>query len=240
MAVMRAGTTNAVARWRPDHAGHTASTFPGNPTPPQRDATRLNASPRCGARTRRGDACRAPAVGGRARCRMHGGARGSGGQPGNRNAWRHGLYDRAAKAENRRHQALLRSARALLHRIEAQRCGGPLGAPADGGHIFGGVQPPATNPGVHGLVCQVSSPGYPDPAKNAPPPDRQGGEGDAGQSGCAAAAAGRADVDPLASPSGGVLAVARSNRPPDCFIAGPHAPLDAGQGRDGRPRGAPP
>jgi len=36
------------------------------------------ASPRCGAKTRSGGACRSPAVHGKKRCRMHGGAPGSG------------------------------------------------------------------------------------------------------------------------------------------------------------------
>jgi hypothetical protein len=36
------------------------------------------ASLRCGAKTRSGQPCRAPAVHGKRRCRMHGGARGSG------------------------------------------------------------------------------------------------------------------------------------------------------------------
>ncbi|MGC1319451.1 MAG: HGGxSTG domain-containing protein [Pseudolabrys sp.] len=35
-------------------------------------------SPRCGARNRRGGFCRSPAVSGKRRCRMHGGAPGSG------------------------------------------------------------------------------------------------------------------------------------------------------------------
>ena len=89
---------------------------------------------------------------------MHGGARGSGGQPGNRNAWRHGLFDRVAKAENRRHQALLRTARALLHRVEEQGRGRPLTAPPIGHPIWGQQQPSATNPGVHGLECHLSPP----------------------------------------------------------------------------------
>jgi len=41
------------------------------------------ASPRCGARTRSGKPCRSPAVRGRRRCRMHGGAPGSGAPRGN-------------------------------------------------------------------------------------------------------------------------------------------------------------
>ena len=48
----------------------------------------------CGARTRRGSPCRSPAVKGRRRCRMHGGAAGSGAPAGNRNAFRHGRYSR--------------------------------------------------------------------------------------------------------------------------------------------------
>ena len=42
-----------------------------------RNAGPMLASPRCGAKTRSGGACRSPAVSGRKRCRMHGGARGS-------------------------------------------------------------------------------------------------------------------------------------------------------------------
>jgi len=45
-------------------------------------------APRCGARTRKGTNCRCPAVAGRKRCRMHGGAPGSGAPPGNVNALR--------------------------------------------------------------------------------------------------------------------------------------------------------
>lgn len=50
----------------------------------------LASVPRCGARTRAGTPCRSPAAHGRARCRMHGGARGSGAPRGNRNALKHG------------------------------------------------------------------------------------------------------------------------------------------------------
>ena len=54
----------------------------------------MHLSPRCGARTRSGTPCRSPAVQGKRRCRMHGGAIGSGARPGNRNALRHGRYTR--------------------------------------------------------------------------------------------------------------------------------------------------
>jgi glucans biosynthesis protein len=54
---------------------------------------RLKAAPRCGARTRSGHPCRAPAVNGKRRCRMHGGAKGSGAPFGPRNgAYRDGAH----------------------------------------------------------------------------------------------------------------------------------------------------
>jgi len=57
----------------------------------------LRQAPRCGARTRSGRACRSPVVRGKARCRMHGGARGSGGPQGDRNGnFKHGHYTREA------------------------------------------------------------------------------------------------------------------------------------------------
>lgn len=51
---------------------------------------------RCGAKTRSGRPCMSPAVGGKKRCRMHGGARGSGAPQGNQNAVKHGRYRRQA------------------------------------------------------------------------------------------------------------------------------------------------
>jgi uncharacterized protein YjcR len=54
----------------------------------------MHQSPRCGARTRCNSPCRSPAVKGRRRCRMHGGAIGSGAPAGNRNALKHGRYSR--------------------------------------------------------------------------------------------------------------------------------------------------
>jgi hypothetical protein len=72
------------------------------------------ASPRCGAKTRSGHACRSPAVSGKTRCRMHGGAEGSGAPRANRNARKHGLFTGDAIAERRQVQELLREARRLL------------------------------------------------------------------------------------------------------------------------------
>ena len=76
------------------------------------------ASPRCGAKIRSGGACRAPAVLGKTRCRMHGGAPGSGPPRGNRNARKHGLFTRDAIAERQQVQALLGEARKLLQEMK--------------------------------------------------------------------------------------------------------------------------
>ena len=65
------------------------------------------ASPRCGAKTRCGGACRSPAVHGKKRCRMHGGAAGSGAPRANQNARKHGLFTRDAIAERRQIQAVV-------------------------------------------------------------------------------------------------------------------------------------
>ena len=49
---------------------------------------------------------------------MHGGAAGSGGQPGNRNALRHGHYTAGAIAERRALRALLRQVRGLVEDLQ--------------------------------------------------------------------------------------------------------------------------
>ena len=56
------------------------------------DVSRLNRSPRCGARTRSGSPCRSPAVKGKRRCRIHGAFCGA--PKGNRNALKHGRWSR--------------------------------------------------------------------------------------------------------------------------------------------------
>lgn len=53
----------------------------------------------CGAKTRSGRPCCNHPVIGKARCRMHGGAHGSGAQPGNTNALKHGRYSAEAACE---------------------------------------------------------------------------------------------------------------------------------------------
>jgi uncharacterized protein YjcR len=76
------------------------------------------ASPRCGAKTRSGGACRSPAVHGKKRCRMHGSAQGTGAPKANQNARRHGLFTGNAIAERRQIQALLGEARKLLEEMK--------------------------------------------------------------------------------------------------------------------------
>lgn len=71
-------------------------------------------SPRCGAKTRSGSACRSPAVRGKQRCRMHGGAAGSGAPKGNQNALKHGLFTKSAIEERDQVRAFIGEARTLL------------------------------------------------------------------------------------------------------------------------------
>jgi hypothetical protein len=76
------------------------------------------ASPRCGAKIRSGGSCRSPAVRGKRRCRMHGGAPGSGARRGNQNARRHGLFTSDAIAERKQVRDLLGEARELLQEMK--------------------------------------------------------------------------------------------------------------------------
>ena len=69
---------------------------------------------RCGAMTRRGTACRAPAVGGKKRCRMHGGAAGSGAPLGNQNALKTGRHTAGEKEIRRRIRDYMRRTREIL------------------------------------------------------------------------------------------------------------------------------
>ena len=73
---------------------------------------------RCGARTRGGKLCRAPAVHGKRRCRMHGGAPGSGAPAGNQNAFKHGRYTRQAIADRKALRELIRQAIETLELFE--------------------------------------------------------------------------------------------------------------------------
>lgn len=84
----------------------------------QRNTVPMLTSLRCGAKTRSGKPCRSPAVNGKKRCRMHGGAPGSGAPPGNKNALKHGRYTHEAIEERRSLQGLIRQSRKLLQDIK--------------------------------------------------------------------------------------------------------------------------
>jgi hypothetical protein len=78
----------------------------------------LREAARCGAKTRSGKPCRSPAANGKRRCRMHGGARGSGGPKGARNGnYKHGLYTAEAIAFRRSLRQQIREVRALTRRL---------------------------------------------------------------------------------------------------------------------------
>jgi glucans biosynthesis protein len=86
--------------------------------PHKRNTASMFASSRCGAKTRAGGSCRAPSVRGKRRCRMHGGAPGSGAPVGNRNALKHGRYTREAFAQRTQIRDLMRQTRKLLVQIK--------------------------------------------------------------------------------------------------------------------------
>jgi uncharacterized protein YjcR len=67
-------------------------------------------SPRCGARTRSGRPCESPAVQGKKRCRMHGGAKGSGAPKGNQNALKHGRFTKEARQNRKALRELIQEA----------------------------------------------------------------------------------------------------------------------------------
>ncbi len=74
-------------------------------------------STRCGAKTRKGSPCKSPAVQGKKRCRMHGGAEGSGAPKGNKNALKHGLYTAEAIAERKQLNRMLKDYRSTLEEL---------------------------------------------------------------------------------------------------------------------------
>lgn len=85
-----------------------------------RNTRPMQASPRCGAQTRNGDTCRAPALRGKSRCRMHGGAAGSGAPFGNGNAVKHGFFTKEAIEERKFVRTVLIEAENLLRTLPAR------------------------------------------------------------------------------------------------------------------------
>src|SRR6516225_2476469 len=81
----------------------------------ERRLANLAKAPRCGARTRAGHPCKQAAVSGRARCRMHGGAKGSGGPRGDRNGnFKHGLWTSESLETRKAMRAKVREIGAFL------------------------------------------------------------------------------------------------------------------------------
>ncbi len=83
-----------------------------------RNTKPMGQSPRCGANTRRGTPCQAPAVAGKMRCRMQGGTQGSGAPKGNQNALKSGFHTRQDVEERRAMSKLIRDMRHELSEIE--------------------------------------------------------------------------------------------------------------------------
>jgi uncharacterized protein YjcR len=84
----------------------------------KRNTGPMRTSPRCGAKTRSGQSCQAPAVQGKQRCRMHGGAAGAGAPKGNRNALTTGLHTREMIEQRQAVSALLKRSRQMLNELD--------------------------------------------------------------------------------------------------------------------------
>jgi hypothetical protein len=83
-----------------------------------REPLSLRLVPRCCAKTRSGKPCQSPQVKGKARCRMHGGARGSGAPKGRENGrYQHGLFTCEAIERRREIRALIAEMRASTEAI---------------------------------------------------------------------------------------------------------------------------
>lgn len=67
-----------------------------------------NVEIKCFAKTRNHGLCQTPPVTGKKRCRMHGGAKGSGAPKGSKNAFKHGLYSKEAITTRREVTAIIR------------------------------------------------------------------------------------------------------------------------------------
>lgn len=85
-----------------------------------RNVIPMQVAPRCGASTRSGKPCAAPAVAGAARCRMHGG-KGSGAPKGNQNARTHGLYDQVMQERRLVHSGLKAEVRLAIAMLQTRR-----------------------------------------------------------------------------------------------------------------------
>lgn len=77
----------------------------------------MNLAPRCGAKNRQGNPCQAPAMRGRARCRLHGG-KATGAPKGEKNgAYKHGQRTKEAEDMRREIMALIKDSRAMARDV---------------------------------------------------------------------------------------------------------------------------
>jgi uncharacterized protein YjcR len=72
---------------------------------------------KCLAKNRKGFPCGRAKSKGKKRCRLHGGAAGSGAPIGNKNAFKHGHYSRESLQKHRETSATLREAKAVLKEL---------------------------------------------------------------------------------------------------------------------------
>lgn len=87
-----------------------------DPKPPwQRGLEAIAEASRCGAKTRKGTPCQAPAMK-NGRCRMHGG-KSTGPPKGSQNALKHGYYSAQAIAERKMVRALIRDSNQLISQL---------------------------------------------------------------------------------------------------------------------------
>ena len=75
---------------------------------------------RCGACTRAGSPCRNHPIRWRRRCRLHGGAKGTGARPGNRNALKHGRATAAALGARRAIMRVVRESKKALEEMSGR------------------------------------------------------------------------------------------------------------------------
>jgi hypothetical protein len=79
----------------------------------------FESAPRCGAKTKHnnGSPCRCPAIRGKARCRIHGGAKGSGAPKHNHNALKNGLFTNGVEAFRKAVRQAIHDSNALIEEL---------------------------------------------------------------------------------------------------------------------------
>jgi len=85
----------------------------------QSEGTTPSGSGCCGARLRDGSLCETRPMHGKRRCRIHGGAPGSGAPKGNKNALKHGAYTAASRARAKAMRDYVRASRSFMDAYDA-------------------------------------------------------------------------------------------------------------------------